>query len=471
MLPSSARSCPPAATPPDKQPDSPNAGHLSAAPLANEEATAPHFHFLPHRPRQWILLAIVLVVLAIPGYVIFGYARAALYFRAAEKARDKRDFVTSRRYLEANLRSFPESTRDHFLLARVARQMGLADLAQRHLDICQRLDGPADAVALERTLLQAQRGGLSQGVESSLRRRLKENPPEADEISEALVVGCLSSYRFIAALGYLNNWLERRPDNVAALLWRSLARERVQDFSAARDDCRRALELDPGNPEARTRLGEMLLAGTQIQEALDVLEPLHHEQPDNPLVAVRLAQTQVKLNQFDAAEKILDAAVSRLPSEPSVLLQRGRLAMDRGQAAAAESWLRRAASIVPWDYQVHYNLLLCLKQQKKEQAAREVGDVVRRLEADFARFSEFNEKLRRQPYDLSVRCDIARIHLSEKNDEEGIIWLKSALKIDPQYPLANQLLAEYYEGRGEPALARPYREALARGGSPRATGE
>jgi Tfp pilus assembly protein PilF len=408
-------------------------------------------------------------VLAIPGYVIFGYARAALYFRAAEKARDKRDFVTSRRYLEANLRSFPESTRDHFLLARVARQMGLADLSQRHLDICQRLDGPSDAIALERTLLQAQRGGLSQGVESSLRRRLKENPPEADEISEALVVGCLSSYRFITALGYLNDWLERRPDNVAALVWRSLARQRVQDFSAARDDCRRALELDPGNLEARTRLGEMLLAATQIQEALDVLEPLYHEQPDNPLVAVRLAQAQVKLNQFDAAEKILDAVVSRFPSEPSVLLERGRLAMDRGQAAAAESWLRRAASIVPWDYQVHYSLLLCLKQQKKEQAAREVGEVVRRLEADFARFSELNEKLRRQPYDLSVRCDIARIHLAEKNDQEGIIWLKGALKIDPQYPLANQLLAEYYEGTGQPALAQPYRRALAMSPSPAGT--
>jgi predicted Zn-dependent protease len=471
MLHPSAASRSPAAIPPEEQPDLPNVGDLSAAPFPSEESTVPRFRFLPHRPRQWILLTIVLVVLAIPGYVIFNFARAALYFRAAEKARDKRDFVTSRRYLEANLKKWPNSARDHFLLARVARQMRLSALAQEHLNDCQQLEGPTDDIALERTLLQVQQGALTQGVESLLRRRLKEGAAESDDIFEALSVGCLASYRFTTALAYLNDWLERKPDNAAALAWRSVAHEHIQDFAAARDDCRRTLALEPGNLEAEIRLGEMLLMTTQIQEALELLEPLYERHPNNPLVGMRLAQAEIKSNRADQAETILDRMVSRFPSDAPVLLERGRLAMARGQPAAAEGWLRRAASLVPWDYQVNYSLLLSLRQQGKEQAAKEVNVLVRRLEADYARLHELGGRLRGHPYDLSVRCDIGRIHLESKNDKEGIAWLKSAVKIDAQYPLANRLLAEYYEGMGEPALARPYREALAGGGSPRATGE
>jgi Tfp pilus assembly protein PilF len=423
------------------------------------------FRFLPHRPRQFALLGIILLILAISAYVVFTYARANYYFRAAEKARGRRDFVSARRYLEANLRSSPNSANDHFLLARVARQSGLNELAETHLDICQRLEGNSDRVSLERTLLRVQQGGLSRGVESMLRVRLNDDPADADDILEALSVGCLVSYRFTTAVAFLNDWLERRPDNVAALLWRSVALERVHDFVAAREDCRKAVALDPENSEAQLRLGEMLLLTTQIQEAADVLEPLHERQPDNPLVAMRLAQALIKLNRTDEAEQILDRMVSRFPNDAPVLLERARLALDRGQPAASEGWLRRAASLAPWDYQTNYSLLLSLKRQEKENAAKQLGEIVRLLEADNSRLQALNEQLKLQPYDVSPRCEIARVYLRQKHDREAIVWLQSALKIDPQHALANQLLAEYYEGTGQPALALPYRKALAAAGN------
>src|SRR5438128_5664369 len=187
--------------------------HVQRTPGSGaDSAFATPFRFLPHRRRQFLLLRIVLTLLGIPGYVIFSYARAEYYFRAAREARTKRDFAAARRYLEANLSRFPDSARDHLLLARVARQTGLTELAQSHLDSCQRLEGRTEQITLERTLIQAQQGGLSQGVESALRRRLKEKPPESDDIFEALIAGCLTSYRFSTALAYLNDWLERRPN-------------------------------------------------------------------------------------------------------------------------------------------------------------------------------------------------------------------------------------------------------------------
>jgi tetratricopeptide (TPR) repeat protein len=125
--------------------------------------------------------------------------------------------------------------------------------------------------------------------------------------------------------------------------------------------------------------------------------------------------------------------------------------------AAAERWLGQAAKAAPWDYQTNYTWLLCLKQQGKEAAAREVQEKVHRLETDGARFHELTEQLRQHPYDLSPRCEIARLFLSEGQEREGEGWLKAVLKIDPTYRLANQLLAEYYEKSGQPALALPYR--------------
>jgi tetratricopeptide (TPR) repeat protein len=406
------------------------------------------------------LVVLLVPVLAVAAYLGVPALRAELRFRAAEKARKRRDFADARGYLLANLAADPTRARDHFLLARVARQSGAFEDAEEQLELCQKWEGASPRVAFERTLLSVQQGGLSRHTEVQLRSRIEQGDVESVEILEALSVGCLVSYRFADAVGYLSKWIELTPDDFQAHVWRSMAKDRLSDLAGARADAEQAVALAPTNFSAQLRLGQSLLQSPAVQEAENVFERLAQRYPRDPLVAMGLAQAKSKLQPEGVeAARILDDLLTRFPDDPPVLIERGRLALERGEPARAESWLRKAAELAPWEYKVQYALLQSLRQQGKLKDADRVEKTVRRLEDASRRLHEVNEKLKKEPYNLSHHCAIAQILLEVGNHKQAVRWLQTALKIDLHHPLANRLLADYYDKSGEPRKAAGHREA------------
>jgi Flp pilus assembly protein TadD len=361
--------------------------------------------------------------------------------------------------MQANLSADGRSGRDHFLLARVCRQTAQFDQAEEHLQECQKWEGASARLALERTLLQVQQGAIARSTEERLRKDVAEGHPEAREIVEALSVGCLVSYRFESANGYLTKWIELEPNNSQAYIWRSLARERLLGFVDARDDARQAVALAPGSFEARLRLADSLMFTTEYQEAAEIYATLNRERPDSPLAGMGLAQADAKIGRLDEAAATLDGLLARYPTDAPVLLERGRLALLAGDSLHAEAWLGRAAAVAPWDYQTNYSLLQALRQQGKNREAAAVEKHVHRIQEDSAVLRKLTEDFRSNPYDLSLRCEIARILLAQDNAREVLDWLNGALKVDPNHRLANRMLADYYEKIGEPVRAAQYRAA------------
>jgi tetratricopeptide (TPR) repeat protein len=399
-------------------------------------------------------------VLAVATYLEAPALRAELRFRAAEKARKRRDFADARANLLANLAADPTRARDHFLLARVARQSGAFEDALEQLELCTKWEGPSPRVAFERTLLGVQQGGLSQHIEVQLRRRVEQGDVESAEILEALSVGCLVTDRFADAIGYLSKWIEWAPDDFQAHVLRSMVKERLFDLAGAREDAEQAVVLAPTNFMAELRLGQCLLQSPDLQEAENVFERLAERYPHYPPVAMSLAQAKSKLHPEGVeAARILDDLVTRFPDDPAVLIERGRLALDQGEPARAEGWLRKAAELAPWEYKAQYSLLQSLRQQGKLADADRVEKTVRRLEEASHRLYELNEKFKKEPYNPSYHCAIAQVLLGVGNHKEAVRWLENALKIDDHHLLANQLLADYYDKSGEPRRAARYRDA------------
>jgi tetratricopeptide (TPR) repeat protein len=407
-----------------------------------------------------VLLLVPVLTVAVAAYLELPVLRAEHRFRAAEKARKRRDFADARGYLLANLAADPTSARDHFVLARVARQSGAFEDAEEHLELCQKWEGASSRVAFERTLLSVQQGRFRRDTEVQLRRRIEQGDVESVLILEALSVGCLGSYRFADALDYLSKWIELTPDDFQAHVWRSKAKERLSDLPGARADAERAVTLAPTNFAAQLSFGQVLTKSNEFQEAEKVFEQLAQRYPRDPLVAMGLAQAKSKLQPEGVeAARILDDLVTQFPDDSPVLLERGRLALQMGETARAESWLRKAAELAPWEYQVQYALLQSLRQQGKLTDADQVEKTVRRLEEASHRLHEFNEKFKQEPYNPSHHCAIARILLEVGNHKEALRWLQAALKIDSHQPVANLLLADYYDKSGEPRKAARYREA------------
>jgi tetratricopeptide (TPR) repeat protein len=309
-----------------------------------------------------------LVLLLVPALTLAAYfglptLRAELRWRAAETARKRRDFADARGYLLVNLAADPTSARDHFLLARVARQFGAFEDAEEQLNLCKKWDGESSRVAIERMLLSVQQGYFSRHTEIQLRKRIEAGDPESGEILEALSVGCLVTYRFADALGYLSKWIELTPDNFQAHAWRGMAKERLSDIPGARADAERAVGLAPTNFSAQLSLGQILLKSTHFREAEMVFAQLAQGYPRDPLVAMGLAQAKSKVHPDGVeARRILDDLLTRFPDDSPVLIERARLALQQGEPARAENWLRRAAELAPWEYEIHYRV--CSKSIK-----------------------------------------------------------------------------------------------------------
>jgi predicted Zn-dependent protease len=415
--------------------------------------------FLSKRFRIRLILLLV-PVLCVTAYFEAPALHGELRYRLAERARKRRDFADARSYLLANLEADPTSARDHFSLARVARQSGAFEDAEEQLELCKKWEGASPRLAFERQLLSVQQGRFHRLTEIQLRTRLEQGDAESVEILEALSVGCLVNSRFADAHGYLSRWIELAPDNFQAFLWRSTVKDRLSDMTGARDDAARAVALAPANFSTQLNFGQVLLKLTEFQEAEKVFERLAVEYPRDPVIAMGLAQAKSKVHP-DAVEavRILDDLVTRFPDDPPVLFERGRLALQLGETALAESWLRKAAALSPAEYEIQYNLLQSLRQQGKLKEADQVEKTVRRLEEASQRLHELNEQLKKEPYNLALHCAIAQVFLDVGNDRDAVRWLQTALKIDSHQSLANRLLADYYAKSGEPAKAARYREA------------
>src|SRR5262249_4733215 len=152
------------------------------------------------------------------------------------------------------------------LAARVARLALEYREADRQLRDCQRLGGARAAIDLERQMIRAQRGDLTQ-VDRKLMTQVEGGHPESLLILEALSRGYLQNFRLEEALRCLQLWLERRPDAVQALLWRGEVWERLLHTEDALADYRRALELAPERDDDRLHLAEVLITARQPQEA------------------------------------------------------------------------------------------------------------------------------------------------------------------------------------------------------------
>jgi predicted Zn-dependent protease len=398
------------------------------------------------RPRRlWrALAAAALLVAAGAGLApALPQLRAWHHFRAARTELQRYHNPQALRHLQACLRVWRDDPDVQLLAARAARRAGRYDEADRFLEHYQRARG-LEAVAFERLLLAAERSGdeVTMGL---CRRHLEQGHPDAPLLFEALTRGYLRQYRLREARGCLGRWLEAQPDNPQALcLQGQLYLDYEQVRSAAVDCYRRAVEVDPDHEEARLGLAVALLESRKYAEAAEQLEEVRRRQPDNLRVRVGLAECRDMLGDPQGAERQVREVLDGHPDYPQALALLGRLQMEAGRFAEAEASLRRALAGNPADVRARHNLAQCLRHNGKEEEARAEGRKLQQREDDLKRFHEIvTRELAQRPHDPALHCTLGELLLRSGYRAEGLRWLDSALRKDPQYEPARKALAEY----------------------------
>jgi tetratricopeptide (TPR) repeat protein len=386
------------------------------------------------------------------------------HFREASRLVKQQQYAKAYEHYVDCLGVWRWSASTHFQAARTARRGNLYVEAERHLAESERLEGNMSSTtlpfALERLLLQAQSGGISE-VEDVLWQFVKKDTSETPIILEAMARGYVRMLRQGNALRCVLMLQEREPDNVEALVIQARIREDGGEPEEAIKEYRRALELNPERDDARQGLARILLPDNP-RKACSLYDEVLARQPDNQEALEGLAEAYRALGEPLKARSIFEGLLSKDPSHSKALAGLGTLALAEGDAAKSEALLRRSIAADPGNVNAHYQLYLCLIQEPgRETEAASEKETHKRIEADRARLTEIASKLMtRRPNDPSLHFELGDIYLRNGKPEVGLRWLYSALKMDPNHQPSHKLLSEYFERTGEWERAEQHRSQL-----------
>jgi tetratricopeptide (TPR) repeat protein len=393
--------------------------------------------------------------LAVEGWALWQ-ERSARQAMAADE-----HFDDAQKYIDRALLVRESFASTHLLAARIARLRGLYSEAERHLSRCEQLGGTSDPLQLEWLLLRCQQGEVDE-LAPGLLAAVDHNHPESVAILEALAAVYMRQLRYVEARQCLDRWIERAPDSVRALDYRSWLSNQLIDRRQAISDCERVLKLQPGRSAVRLRLAQTLVESSRPGDAVSHLELLRKEQPTNPDVLTALARCRMAQAQTEEARKLFDAVLASHPDNFDALLWRANLERENSQFAEAERFLKKALEQSPRDPEARYALYLSLQAQPGRQT--EADKELAQWKHDQQTLDRLTHILRTElgvkPNDPDLAVEAAKLLMQRGEDKLGLFWLNRALSIDPRNAAGRRELIAYYERTNNPDKAEEQRIQL-----------
>jgi tetratricopeptide (TPR) repeat protein len=129
---------------------------------------------------------------------------------------------------------------------------------------------------------------------------------------------------------------------------RAICYHDIDDWPPAEADFRRALELNPGQPEVLNYLGYSLVEQRRnLDEALGMIEEAVAARPDSGYIVDSLGWVYYRLGRFEEAVDPMERAVSLLPTDPIINDHLGDVYWMVGRQREARFQWERALSLEP----------------------------------------------------------------------------------------------------------------------------
>lgn len=430
-----------------------------------------------------VLLAVAVVLLGIAAWVFYRfnqYTRAMADLQTGEQALAQDDFDAARKHLQDCLNLRPDTAEAHLLMGRLARRVDLdrredhEEEAQEQYRLYKEYGGAAAMVDMERLMLRAQKGELRSpargdellpvgspiSVEGIVDAFAKKAPSEQALALEALVSGCMRTMRLPQALGYLDRWLKEKPNNPRALQWKGETLALLEKEPEAIQVYRQLVATAPANEKGRLSLAETLFESTQPAQALDQFENVASRNPSSVQAVLGEARCLLALDRADEAKKALDGVPADKADSAAVLVLEGQIELARKQPDKAEPWFRRAILVTPDDRELLANLALCLTRLNRLTEAQTYQDKVNAIDRQHKALKQVLQKVIASPNKAAPRCQAAEVFFKAGDDKEGMRWLDSARREEPQSPDVHRVYARYYRDHGQPELAKEHEKLL-----------
>ncbi|HEV3004546.1 MAG TPA: tetratricopeptide repeat protein, partial [Pirellulales bacterium] len=170
-----------------------------------------------------------------------------------------------------------------------------------------------------------------------------------------------------------------------------------------------------------------------------------------------------QLGNLEDAKREFEAALAA-QLEPAgrllALSKLGEIASGDCDAESAARYYDEALKLRPHDAAAAYGLGTALRKLGKRELAETMLHRSQVLMQQDDRLADVNELLTKNPGDVKLRLEVARIMVDQGRQADAATWMLSVLRYDPAQRDAHELLAEFYESHGKPDVARRHRNAL-----------
>lgn len=409
------------------------------------------------RPGRLLVVGVCLVGVAV--WLAAAEFRVRRDFERAKAALQNDDPAAARPLLDRYLSSRPNDAEAHFRAAQAARRCGDLPAAEQQLVEADRLKWQSGDIELERALLLAQSGNLPQS-EFALVAALSSGHAESAQILEVMVPCYMSDFRWVEAAPLAARWTELKPGSARAWQARGEIAERLRKLNDAVSAFREAVRLAPDSQTNRISLARLLIETRQTGEAAEHLNSLATAGSPGPTVTVLLGLCREAEGKIDEAKALFDRAIVEFPSDPKGHFHRGRIEFHLGHPEIAAPFLRRANELDGSDPQVLYSLLLCVRQVGTSDELRDVEARWTQCEADLKRVAAVARLVSRFPRDAELRREMGELYLRNGREADGVRWLESALREQPDHEATHRALAEHYERKGRTTEAAYHRSFM-----------
>lgn len=203
---------------------------------------------------------------------------------------------------------------------------------------------------------------------------------------------CIDLEEYDAGFPVVEQALKQHPEAYELYMQRALLYSLRNQFGLAEVDCRRAIEMAPGNDGLKVGLGTILMNGDRLLEASKVLKTLRKESKDHFVLYLHAdILTRIGFPAGSPQEKevveMLQDSIKANPAFPPARLALARIYRDLADWKLAREQLERAVELEPNNRACNYELYrLYVKSGEKQKAAEvakkieQIGDIEK---ADF----------------------------------------------------------------------------------------
>jgi tetratricopeptide (TPR) repeat protein len=349
--------------------------------------------------------------------------------------------------LQRTVAAAPNAAEAQYRLAVAQRRAGHLGRVQVPLEIAKKLGWNKDDIERQMLLTTAQNGDVD-AVDAKLKSIMARGASDeaAQEVYEALAIGFLKTYRLREAWDCLNYWGDWQPKAIFPKFWRADICRRIVNPAAEEREYRDILAIDPQYVNARSRLAEVLKDSNRLDEAAREYELSLKQAPNRPEIIIGYAECQRRLGHVAKAISLLQSAMELNLSNverAAALTQLGVIEADAGDWNPAIKHQEQAVELAPFEAPTLFALSQAYASSGQEQKSRDTLERSKRVRSQRDRIDEIARILIDQPGSADLRYEAGKILMDLGMQEDGVAWLQTAIKMQPNHSSARDAIDVY----------------------------